>query len=115
MLSRLLLLCYKRSLVNILLGPLMLKNDLIKKVAHVSGQPQPAVRAVLDAVAAVVKRSVARQEPVMLFGLGKLHTVQRGEKRARNIRTGDTVIVPPRHAVLLQPSDSLVEAANPKQ
>ena len=93
----------------------MLKNDLIKKVAYVSGQPQPAVRAVLDAVAAVVKRSVARHEPVMLFGLGKLHTVQRGEKRARNIRTGEPVIVPPRHAVLLQTSDSMVEAAIPKQ
>lgn len=80
-----------------------------------SRQPHGVVRDVLDAAAIVTRDTISRGESVMLFGLGKLHTVQRGEKRARNIRTGETVIVPPRRAVLLQPSDALVEAANSKQ
>lgn len=90
----------------------MLKGDFIKRTSTISGQPQTAVREVLDAAAAVARNAISKGESVFLFGLGKLYSVQRGEKRARNIRTGETVMVPPRKAVLLQPSDSLVEAAN---
>jgi nucleoid DNA-binding protein len=49
---------------------------------------------------------------VFLFGLGKLKVVERGQKLARNIHTGESVIVPPRKVVVLQPSDPLTEAAN---
>ena len=90
----------------------MLKAELIKRTAYVSGKPQDTVRAVLDAMAAVVKKAISKGDPVMLAGLGKLHVSQRGEKRARNLHTGETVIVPPRKVVLLQPSDSLTDAAN---
>jgi nucleoid DNA-binding protein len=90
----------------------MLKGEFIKRTAFISGQSQAVVRNVLDAARAVAKKAVSKGDSVMLFGLGKLHVVQRGEKRARNLHTGETVIVPPRNAVLLQPSDSLVEAAN---
>ncbi len=90
----------------------MLKGEFIKRTAYVSGQSQAVVRAVLDAAAAVTKKAVSRGESVMLFGLGKIHVVHRGEKRARNLWTGESVMVPPRKAVLLAPSDSLVEAAN---
>jgi DNA-binding protein HU-beta len=93
----------------------VLKQEFITRAAHASGESKTTVRRVLDAAAAVTRRAVSNGEPVFLFGLGKLSVVQRGEKRARNIRTGETVVVPPRKAVLLQPSDSLVEAANSKQ
>lgn len=90
----------------------MLKAELIKRTAYVSGKSQENVRSVLDAMVAVVKRAVSKGEPVMLAGVGKLYVAQRGEKQARNIRTGETVIVPPRKVVLLQPSDSLTASAN---
>ena len=93
----------------------MLKQEFITRTAFVSGESKTTVRRVLDAAAAVTRRAVSKGEAVMLFGLGKIHVAQRGEKRARNLHTGETVIVPPRNAVLLQPSDSLVEAANFKQ
>lgn len=90
----------------------MLKGEFIKRTAYVSGQSQAVVRAVLDAAAAVTKKAVSRGDYVMLAGLGKLYTAKRGEKRARNLRTGEVVMVPPRVAVILQPSDGLVRAAN---
>lgn len=98
-----------------MLGRRVLKHELIRETAAEAGHPHGVVRDVLDAAANVARAAVARGESVMLFGLGKLHSVQRGQKRARNIRTGETVMVPPRRAVLLQPSDSLVEAANFKR
>lgn len=90
----------------------MLKNELIKRVAYVSGEPQGTVRMVLEATSAVVRRAVSKGESVFLFGLGKIKVVERGEKLARNIHTGESVIVPPRKVVVLQPSDPLNEAAN---
>jgi DNA-binding protein HU-beta len=96
-------------------GSQMLKKEFIERTSYVSGQTQGIVRSVLDAATAVTKKAISKGDSVMLFGLGKIHAVQRGEKQARNIRTGEAVIVPPRKAVLLQPSDSLIEAANSKQ
>ena len=90
----------------------MLKNELIKRVAYVSGRPQDVVRGVLDATTAVVRRAISRGDSIFLFGIGKLKVVERGEKLARNIHTGEKVIVPPRKVVVLQPSDPLNEAAN---
>lgn len=92
----------------------MLKRELIRQTSAEAGHPHSVVRDVLDAAAKVVRSAVASGDAVMLFGLGRLYSVQRGEKLARNIRTGEVVIVPPRKAVLLQASDSLVEAANVK-
>lgn len=90
----------------------MLKNELIKRVAFVSNKPQDTVRSILDATLAVVRRAVGRGDSIMLFGIGKLKVVERGEKQARNIHTGESVIVPPRKVVVLQPSDPLNEVAN---
>lgn len=90
----------------------MLKNELIQRVSFVSGKPQTTVRSVLEATVAVVRRAVSKGDSVMLFGIGKLKVVERGEKQARNIHTGESVVVPPRKVVVLQPSDPLNEAAN---
>lgn len=93
----------------------MLKAEFIKRVAFVSGKSQESVRSVLDAALAVTRRAVSKGDSVFLFGLGKLKVVERGQKLARNIHTGESVIVPPRKVVVLQPSDPLNEAANSKQ
>ena len=90
----------------------MLKNDLIKETAKHSGVNKTVVRAVLDAASEVTHRAIAAGDTVMLMGLGRLRVSARGAKKARNIWTGDTVMVPPRNAVVLSVSDSLAEAAN---
>lgn len=90
----------------------MLKNDLIKETAKESGVHKTTVRAVLDAASEVTHRAIAAGDTVMLMGLGRLKVSARGEKKARNIHTGATVVVPPRNAVILAVSDSLAEAAN---
>jgi nucleoid DNA-binding protein len=90
----------------------MLKHEFIKRVAFVSGQSAVTVRNVMAAATAVTKKAVSKGEDVMLCGLGKVKVTKRGEKRARNLHTGETVIVPPRKVVTLQPSTALTQAAN---
>lgn len=92
----------------------MLRKDLIKAVAADTGSPQKLVSQVIDGIERAVLGAVRSGQEVMLLGLGKLVTSRRGEKRARDMVTGEPVVVPPRNAVLLRPSESLVAAANGK-
>ena len=90
----------------------MLKLELIRAVAKVSGESAATVRKVLEAAERVTRESLADGLPVMLFGLGKLVVAQRGTKLARNPRTGEAVTVPPHKVVVLKPSTGLADAVN---
>ena len=91
----------------------MLKKNLIKEVARLSGQTEKAVRAIHEATTTAVLTALAGGASVMLLGIGKLSITRRGEKKARNIHTGDVVMVPPRNVAALRASDAVHEAINP--
>lgn len=91
---------------------IMLKKDLIAEVALDTGIPQHTVRAVMDSISRVTLGAVRRGREVMVLGLGKISTSQRGPKKARNIHTGESVVVPPRTVPLFRPSVSLSKAAS---
>jgi DNA-binding protein HU-beta len=90
----------------------MKKDELLREVAERTGQSLVATRAVVDAVCEVAHECVGRGEEFFALGLGKLVTKRRKRKAARNIWTGEKVMVPSRTVVLFKPSDSLVRAAN---
>lgn len=90
----------------------MLKKDLLKAVAERTGHPEALVRELLEATTTVVLTALAGGASVMLLGLGKLSVVQRGEKKARNLHTGEVVTVPPRKVGVLRQSDALGDAVN---
>lgn len=90
----------------------MLKKDLIKMVAGLSGHTEKAVREIMDAMLTAVLTSLAGGTSVMLLGLGKFSVRQRGERVARNIHTGEKVIVEPRKVALFKSSDALNAAVN---
>jgi DNA-binding protein HU-beta len=90
----------------------MKKDHLIRAVSELSDVPACTVRKVLNATADIALESIACGEDVRLFGLGKLTISRRGEKRARNVRTGEIVVVPPRAVPVMKPSEALVRAAN---
>lgn len=91
----------------------MLKKDLHQQVAALSGHPEKLVREVLEAVTSTVLTALSGGASVMLLGLGKLSIVHRGAKKARDLHSGASVIVPPRNAATLRASDAVREAINP--
>jgi DNA-binding protein HU-beta len=90
----------------------MKKNELIARVASDAGCSQDVARSVLDAAADAAREALSEGSEVFLFGLGKLVVSSRGEKKARNIRTGEPVIVPPRRAAVFKASTSVERALN---
>jgi len=89
----------------------MLKNELIKIVSKESGVASEQVRLVMEQINKHTIEAVQRGEEVMLLGLGKISVTNRGPKQARNIHTGESVIVPPRRVPIFRPSVSLTKAA----
>lgn len=90
----------------------MKKQELIGRVAKASGRQRDDVRAILDATCEVTKDALANDEDVFLFGLGKLEASSRGPKKARNIWTGEQVVVPPRRVAVFRQSTSVEHALN---
>lgn len=69
----------------------MTKTQLVAEVAEAMGSDKKTAAAALDAVAAVVTRSVAAGGAVTLPGLGKMVCRARPERQVRNPATGETV------------------------
>lgn len=90
----------------------MKKQDLVNAVSRRSGVGRDVVRAVLDATCAATREALVRGDDVFLFGLGKLEVSSRGAKKARNIWTKETVIVPPRRVAVYRQSTSIEHALN---
>lgn len=103
-------LCYKLQSQQI--AEKMKKHDLIDTIAKSSGVPRQIVRDVLNSAADAARTALSSGDSVFLFGLGKLSISHRGAKAARNIRTGERVIVPPRNVAVYRPSTSVDDAVN---
>ena len=71
----------------------MLKHELIKAVSSQTGHSQDTVRSILESVRANVLAAIRSGQAAFLFGLGKISVNKRPEKVARNIHSGERVIV----------------------
>jgi DNA-binding protein HU-beta len=90
----------------------MLKKDTIDEVSSRTDVPRAVVRAVLDAASNLYLDQVSSGSGAVIHGIGKITLSHRPAKKARNIHTGETVLVPARTAPLFRPSSALIKAAN---
>ena len=89
------------------------KSRLIKELAFKAGIPQVKSRAVLEALGVIIRRETALG-PFILPGVCKFDTTMRKERRIRNPRTGEALILPAQKALRFIPSKSLRNAAAPR-
>ncbi len=89
------------------------KSRLIKELAYMAGIPQVKSRAVLEALRAIISREAA-SAPFILPGICKFDTAMRKERRMRNPRTGEALVLPAHKVVRLTPSKSLRQAVAPR-
>lgn len=90
----------------------MLKKETIDQVSLRTNVSRSVVRDVLDAASDLYLDQVRSGTEAVIHGVGKIALSHRPAKKARNIRTGETVQVPARTAPLFRPSSALVKAAN---
>ncbi len=89
------------------------KSRLIKELAFMAGIPQVKSKAVLEALRTIISREAALA-PFILPGICKFDTAMRKERRMRNPRTGEALVLPAHKVVRLTPSKSLRQAVAPR-
>lgn len=87
----------------------MKKEDLINAVVDHTGEAPGTVRSVFDGTCKAVHEAMASGDEVFLLGIGKLSVAKRAKRKARNLVTGESVVVPAHGVAKFRPSKSLAE------
>ncbi len=72
----------------------MHKKELTKIIAEKTGATPKAVNGILNATLETIAETLAEGDKVTLIGFGTFKTAHRKERTGRNIRTGETLIIP---------------------
>lgn len=86
------------------------KSDLARKVAEKTKMPISKATDLVNAVIDSITETMARGEEIRITGFGTFRIAHRGERTARNPRTGETIRVPATQRPAFTPGSSLVEA-----
>ena len=89
----------------------MLLGDLIEGVATDTAQPKAMVEAIVRAALARIEGAVGKRETVNLVGFGRFEVYERSARRARNLRTGESLKIPATRAVRFKIGKRLRDAA----
>jgi len=90
----------------------MNKKTIVEAIHQRIGFPKRETATLVDAAFELVKTALAKGEPVMISGFGKLSVRERKAKKGRNPQTGDTMMIPARKVVLFKVSRVLKERIN---
>ena len=71
----------------------MNKTELLSAVAKESGVKKSDVEAVFEGIVNVIQDEVAKGEKIQILGFGSFERKERGERTARNPRTGEPLKV----------------------
>jgi len=82
----------------------MTKADVIARVASQTGLTKTDVREVVEGFLDSVKYALENNDPLEIRGFGTFYVVSRAQRKARNPRTGEEVIVPARKQPVFKPS-----------
>jgi DNA-binding protein HU-beta len=90
----------------------MSKTQLVAALADEMGADKKMAGAALDAIAAVVAKTVAEGGSITLPGLGKVACRARPERQVRNPATGETLTKPADKQVKFAIAKSLKDSVN---
>ncbi len=90
----------------------MTKTDLTSVVAERTGMTKKETAAVVDALIAAVKESLAKGEKVSLVGFGTFSVRERKARNGRNPRTGEPLKIKAKKVPAFSPGKSLKDAVS---
>ncbi len=94
----------------------MTRSELIEKISEKSeGLTLKQTEIVIDTVFDSIKEALQKGEKVEIRGFGNFRLKERGPRKARNPKTGESVDVPGKKAIRFKVGKALREALNPGQ
>ena len=85
----------------------MNKNELVEAIAQRVELPKNKVRAVVDAFCDLVIEVTRKGDRVTLVGFGTFYPAERKERKGRNPRTGEEMVIPAHTVVRFKPGKGL--------
>ncbi len=93
----------------------MTRKELAKSVSEKTGLSKKDAEAAVAAVFASIKEALLSGETLTIRGFGTFSLRYQRARKGRIIRTGETVLIPPRLRVYFDPSDNLQAAVAEKK
>ena len=90
----------------------MTKANLVDKISELGITKRQALRAV-EMVLSSIKESLLGGEKVSIVGFGTFKAIQRRGRMGRNPKTGITISIPPKTALVFKPGQQLRRVLNP--
>ena len=90
----------------------MKKVELVEAIAKKVGLTKAEAGRALDATFEVIAEALEKGDKVPLVGFGTFGTSKRGARTARNPRTGETIKIPARKAVVFKAGTALKNRVN---
>ena len=90
----------------------MTVTELIACVADRAGISRTAVQDFLKVLGEETRRALVQRGSVPVFGLGKLKVSERAERRGRNPKTGESLVIPAQRLARFSPSSKLKAVLN---
>jgi nucleoid DNA-binding protein len=89
----------------------MTKKDIVKSIADKLGLTQVETKEVVQCTLETIVESIIGSGGIELRNFGVFRVKQRAQRKARNPRTGEEVIVPPKKVVIFRPGRLLEKKA----
>jgi DNA-binding protein HU-beta len=83
------------------------REEVVRKTAQISGMTLSQTNALYDAFVMAITELLKECGTVKLANIGRLRVKETKEKPCRDIRTGKTIIIPPRKVVKFSASPLL--------
>lgn len=88
----------------------MNKTDLIYSIAKRCDIPRKHSRKVVDIIIDHISTSLADGHQVQLLGFGNFETRERAQRKGRNPKTGEEIIIPATRYAVFSPCSELKDA-----
>ena len=87
----------------------MTKTDLINEIAAKADLNKKQAKAALDATLESISQALANDDKIQLIGFGTFSVVEKPERKGRNPRTKEEIVIPARKVVKFKPGAGLGE------
>lgn len=90
----------------------MTKAELAEKIQFTTGMTKRESAETMEAVFAIMKRTLEAGENLKLSGFGNFEVRHKANRRGRNPQTGETISIEQRKNLTFKPSGTLKQAIN---
>ena len=88
----------------------MTKNQLIDRMCETGGMSRKYAEAAVDALMKTILETMKRGETIVIPGFGTFYVKERGERRGRNLKTGESITIPAKKVPAFKPGKGMKEA-----